>query len=151
MQRWVNNNKGWSLVIYNWCILGLVGLFSQKYQECITVRVASFFFWKLWNIINVSCFQRELPTDPLQYTSQFFHWLDFWSLLQKTDIGAGSKQATTRLRVVADNLMVWHGAGWQLQEHWKWGDHVFGFTVGFIYGYRQGFLWMIPRSCRVLV
>jgi hypothetical protein len=50
-----------------------------------------------------------------------------------TGARAGLKQAAPRLRVVADSL---HGViyyGCPLQEDWEWREHVFGFTVGFIF------------------
>jgi hypothetical protein len=59
--------------------------FPRKMRNVIAVGGDSFFFWKLWNIRKTSSFQRKLPTDLLIVFLSIYHWLNFWSLLQKTD------------------------------------------------------------------
>lgn len=69
--------------------------FPKKVRGLVSVGIAAV-LWTLWKTRNDACFQRKSVTEPTSVLFQIYHWIYFWSGMQKEDrqeeLRSGSKR-----------------------------------------------------------
>jgi hypothetical protein len=60
--------------------------------------------WSIWKTRNRACFDGIMPADPCDIVFQIYHYIDYWSNLQKTRIIRALQQLGDEMKMIAKTV-----------------------------------------------